>query len=286
MGFLTAESVPSRVLGLLHTATLKPEGGVWERDELLELVKMPEATLDLSPVINTCHELGWLEKTGSQQFCLVSEAYSVLSGEVRIAPEAERQRTLFRQAVIRDPHFAHILAWLLALPMARFPVDATGAGALSSEYDPQHRTIPTIQNANFGSLHSWVNFLGFGFVQQLGRADSLTPDPTAYFAASLERLCEGKIGEPVSLLDIIARAEAECPWLEGGASAEKMRAHLPLVGPRDPRQVCESTTLALRRLESRGWIELVDLSDAKAVRLPLGGNISPFSHIIRKEISS
>lgn len=131
--------------------------------------------------------------------------------------------------------------------------------------------------ARFQQFVYWLRYLGFAWRLELQGVNVALPDPTAALARHLPVVASGKGRRPIQ--DVINELAQILPVLEGGVVRNEVESRLPPDKQRPDGCLSRSTSFALERLESRGYLLLEQLADAQGVALDRGSGLQPVSHV-------
>lgn len=280
MSLLDARPIPSRILGLLHTALiLGSEGNPNLREDLKAVVAPPAIFKEdnFNETFRECVRLGVFEETETRGEFVINEGFvKLLPANSRTAASDEFvQNTLvpaLREQVLnrlrqedQDPSFTTLLAWTLMQRGSDLPLTKDRVEGLVNRQHGDRLGI-SFNLTPYDPFLDWARFLGFGWLHSLKRGtDSVTafqPDPYFVLEQGLPRWFDGAEQSRLSLREFFGRVERDFPWLEDGLMARKVRSTLGAGPLRDPGEVTAPVALALRRLEKKGHIRLLRLSDA------------------------
>ena len=282
MSLTDARPMPSLLFGLLLTALSLQRDGNLTRERLEEFAAPPAIRRDdaFAAALNHCIEFGILFKEGET----LSVAPALMDEK---GPTRERLAAAFRTHILTrlaqdaecDPRLCRILAWSLLQPGPQLPLSARRAEQLWNEQDPSRDALG-LNDVRFISFTHWARFLGFAWWQSLDGAMALQPDPTASFEAQVRTWTQEEIPRRLPLTEFLRHLESQSPWLESGSIARETRARLTALPPREAGRVSDTTSLALNRLEKKGLIRLLRLSDAASpLSLAWGGQPRVISHV-------
>jgi len=183
------------------------------------------------------------------------------------AMDAERDRDLWERdadgflVLTGALDLIRSVAWLLCLPVHESPYSWQVAGR-PSVADLQRQQLPDLVVLNeerWRPFVRWAVYLGFASSITGG----LAPDPTRAVGDTLRHLLGGRRGEWVPFAQILEALAAAMPVLDTGTYR---RAVIEQGAPGTEGEVSSSLTLAFRRLEQAGHIELeVGAGDAAKV---------------------
>jgi hypothetical protein len=305
MGLWDAEPIPSRIIGLVHTALLlQADGDAPVTRQVLKRWMAPQSSSDrddnpiFSDALSECRQLGLLLESGQDKGLTVNPAVSdiVVTRKADVAGinglaavtdlVRDHVRAYLAQTPTPDSNFCRMLAWMLMQSGRDFPITAKKAEDLASQQDPERKTVG-YNKERYGGARFWVVFLGFGWQHSIGGAEALQPDPTAAFGDALARWMreDPPSSTFIPLSEFLRRMSSAYPWVENGAIAAEVRDGLADGPARPDRRVNDTTALALCRLEKKGIIQITklpdaSLSDAGAVwTLGWGGPRREVSHV-------
>lgn len=300
MSLWDAERVPSRVIGLMHTAVLLEATGKLLSREVLEMWMSPDgysaATKNVifNQTFLECKQLGLVRVSEDQNVLTVDDKFLAAVTKLRhseiaglpglsIVTELVRQHVYvyLAQDPTPDPGFCRLLAWFLLQNGRDLPITTQRAEQLSSEQDPDRKYV-NLNSVRYGSSRFWAVFLGFAWQLSTGSSEALQPDPTIAFEFGIDRwILEGiDTNSLIPVSDFVTKMAHYYPWIENGKVAKSLRSELYNGAVQSERRLNDTTSLALSRLEKKGIVGLLYVSDAANVHtLGWGGARREISHI-------
>lgn len=284
--FLNVESVPSRVRGLYRyllaqkkccapydtvIASLAPNS--------LGETHTPLRKDAIKKTINECLEMALIVQ--------IKDSLAVNSD----LPQPERDPAtgdgmlpgcLARQIMAPDNEnnpnedFGRSLAWLLTLDPYGPPVTWNVAEQKLRESEGASLGF---QDARFGNLRHWSVFLGYARTDFDGRSRGLIPDPTIAVRRSLLRHIAP--GEKTPIVELLEQLAVSDPVLDGG----KYRIEVDswATPESSDTKVSKSLSLALKRLQDDGFIDLKYGADARNRTLQFNNTTEQYTTIIRTD---
>lgn len=214
----------------------------------------------------------------------------------RMKPEAAFRRhlrqVLFDSVVAqqtRQDAFIYALAWfLMQNPREPLPFGESPKSKLERQIGTMAEKCELTNLNRFQNFVYWGRYLGFATIAGLrdssGSKDSkwVFPDPMRAIEDVLPSLFADS--EEMRIGDFIASLAKVYPVFETGAvRAELEELARPGFGADSERRLSVATSLALKRLEDGGVIELPGRADAAVVVLDLGDDTRRVSHVIFKD---
>ncbi|RUR67535.1 hypothetical protein EJP67_10760 [Variovorax guangxiensis] len=186
--------------------------------------------------------------------------------------------------------FARGVAWWLAQDPYRLDTGTQPLLRLErSQVQIAERRI-VINDVRMSRLGEWAAFLGFTWSAQRGR---FTPDPTEAIDRVLEKVL-AETNQEMPAMEFVQSLAAILPVLDQGSHRRAVEAELrPDVWGATPEGwVSQTLGLALRRLESKGRLRLLQRADVgSALQIPGRGGTSlralaQFTHVLRTEVTT
>ena len=141
--------------------------------------------------------------------------------------------------------------------------------------DPLRTAIAN--DSRFQNLQYWAKYLGLAEWVGLKSTSIVIPDPTR----AIEILCPRLFVESTELQIgvFLQKLAFLCPVLDGGTARRTLEERLVNGLQREEGHLSTSLSLALKRLELRGLIKIISVSDARTWVLDYGTKKSPVSGI-------
>jgi hypothetical protein len=196
--------------------------------------------------------------------------------EVLLVPE--------RASMSGQASFPTVMSWFLMQDCSQ-PLDFSRMPAQDIRELFGGERFELTNNANTQDFYYWARYLGFAWWIEIKDKKGVYPDPTNFLERQLRVLLADR-GE-VRLQDVMSSLARRYPIFEGGAIREEVEE---LISPQHRRlshELSTSTSLALRRLERKNIIRLMNVADAPKMTLLTWPQSSQASHIsyVGKEAS-
>lgn len=302
MSLRDTEPVPSRVIGLVHTALVfaaeNPNTPLSKSafDQLVTLRKQNRTIYDT--VFGECVFWGFFTREAGDTFRVREEFVALSNNRTNRTVASERFVFEIIAPAVRDyilpklrnggdtadyfdAPFSRMLAWVLMQNANYFPLTKSLMERLSADQDA-NKFIGWTQTNHEGFVH-WAHFLGFQHQHNLAGQTAYQPDPTQALRGNIDAWLPDAVNESVPIGTVQARIETLFPWLENGAIAEQARAGLSAAPAQGENELSPALALALRRMERTGVIRLQTFSDANLRILTWAGKHETVSHIARQE---
>lgn len=277
--------------------------GPTERTKLIELCSCGLDSGDGAPKVRNAlarwEELG-LFQDSPMGMCIAPDLEPRTKGDDAELTEALRRAVLSIVFAPRNTQdlwgtegssdFARGVAWWLAQDPYRLD---TGTQALlrleRSQVRIAERRI-VINDVRMSRLDEWAAFLGFTWSAQRG---GFTPDPTGAIDRVLDKVLI-ETHQEIPAIEFVQSLAAILPVLDQGSHRRTVEAELrPDVWGATPEGwVSQTLGLALRRLESKGRLRMLQRADAgSALQIPGRGGTSQralaqFTHVARSEVTT
>lgn len=177
--------------------------------------------------------------------------------------------------------FVDALAWLLVQdPFSPLPWKGEHVSRIIDQVGEADALRTVIGNdQRFQNLVYWARWLGFAErIGRTGAAEAVVSDPTEAVARALPGVFRD--ARELSVQAFVQRLGAAVPVLDGGAARRALLNRLRDDYHPDEKTLSRALSLALKRLDLRGAIQLLKPSDALFWLLDLGRSTQPVSHIV------
>lgn len=174
--------------------------------------------------------------------------------------------------------FAYALCWLLMQnPSEPLDYNENFVNRVINDLGEDARSYQLTNKSRCQNLLYWARYLGFCTWISAGPQTVVVPDPTRVLGRLIPSLFQKE--HRMRLADCIIALGALCPVLETGVIRREVEALArPGLGT-EPEVLSRSTSIALKRLEHKGIIQLERLSDADVISVFSDGERKGFSHI-------
>lgn len=293
----TYPAVPSRLLNIYAVLYESPKG---EDRELLESY--------FTPTSLATRGAGNDEEVGSSLFkSALQEAIRLkileeIEGRIRIVslpPEANDKKRMgveeaFRmtvRATLFNPELAQeagqsafmlATAWLLGKnPLEPLSFSEVPQDMLRRDLGDNRDRTELTNNARYQDFLYWARYLGFACFVGSEAGRRVIPDPTRAIQSALPTIFGDQMVLDIELF--LSVLNQVFPVFEGGTMWFEVEEMRPPEGRTNDDKLSIATSLALRRLEERGFLKLESLADARARILQYGNETDRVTRIRRGE---
>ena len=293
----TVEAVPSRVVGVARYL-LHNKGK--EKRAVVEAMMSPSTLRNNGDDENSTSGEGMIRSVIRE--CKSMELCSEESDDLVLAPdvaaafpksyfEAETMRTQLQRLILNqdseaNSNFGRALAWFMEQEPLSFGLDKNRRIALTDALRAQtgDGQLQITNNSIIDNFTYWAVYLGFAWKMNMNRdrdnaiGERLIPDPTPFLTRHLPELLV--VGEETTLLSFMEKLAQLCPIFQGGAWHDDLE-QLGAVPAREAQLMAPALGFALKRLEERGSLALIDRADAESRTLRSGEYSRNISHLER-----
>lgn len=215
-------------------------------------------------------------------------------GRVRVPPALrgmdDSALLRYLEATLVDPvraeeagqgHFPRALAWFLVQDPGRPLVFNDNQKTLVLEDGSDSSAYELTDAARFQQFAYWARYLGYAWRVQINEKSVVVPDPTRALEWHIREVLEDRT--EALMRELLRLLAGHCPVLEGGTVRNEIEDRLPEEKRRLQGALSRSTSLALLRLQRRGFLVLDQRADAPGVILDSWPERIPVSHVILRE---
>ena len=292
----TVEAVPSRVVGV-GRFLLSCKGS--EKQSAVEAMMSPSTLRNakdtgdeegtsggdtmIRKVIRECIGMDLC----AEQAGILSLAPAVSESFPKLRFDSETMRAQLRRLILRENSEANrdlglVLTWFMEQEPLSYGLDKERRVALVEALRAQtgERQLQITNNASADNFAYWAVYLGFAWKMNMGRAtgERLIPDPTPFLTQVISEILP--LDQEVPLAAFMERLAELYPVFHGSSRHSELEG-MGALPPRESQYLAPALSFALKRLEERGVLKLIPLSDAQSQILRVGDQTQNISHLER-----